>query len=215
MRVFISWSGEKSKQFALLLRKSLPDALQALDPFMSDEDISKGAHGPDELRKEFERVKFAIVCVASDNVKSPWLNFEAGATANAIGKPNVCPLLLDMSPPDLSGPLTMFQAATCSESDVHNLLRSMNQQSPSPITEERLQHSFGKWWPDFERELEKVRKISSGVAVAPRKTDDLVREMLVLVRDQNNAIAEILRRTWTINPAHVPGLGSGLSIGLP
>lgn len=43
MKVFISWSGETSKKVALALKAWLPNVIQALDPWMSDKDIEKGA----------------------------------------------------------------------------------------------------------------------------------------------------------------------------
>ena len=212
MRVFISWSGEKSRHLARLLRNKLPDVLQALDPFMSDEDIPKGAQWPDELKKQFDSVKFAIVCVTSDNMTSPWLNFESGAVSNAIGKPNVCPLLLDLAPADLTGPLASFQAARCSQADVLKLVQSMNKQLPTKLSDERLQYAFGRWWPEFERGLEDGKKIGPEAKPKPRETNEIVRETLLLVREQGEAVAELLNRVPaplylynTTNPFKAPG----------
>ena len=42
MKVFISWSGERSKQMAAALKEWLPTAIQYLEPWMSDTDIHAG-----------------------------------------------------------------------------------------------------------------------------------------------------------------------------
>jgi hypothetical protein len=50
MRVFISWSGNLSRQLGEALRKWLPSALQYVKPYFTPADIDKGARWASEIK---------------------------------------------------------------------------------------------------------------------------------------------------------------------
>ena len=90
---------------ATLLREWIPSVLQSVEPFISSESIDKGSRWGAELSSALEVSTFGIVCLTRENVASPWVTFEAGALSRGIEKGNVCPLLIDLAPADLIGPL--------------------------------------------------------------------------------------------------------------
>ena len=61
MKVFISWSGECSKKVALLFRDWLPTVIQAIDPFVSSEDIEKGARWNTDIAQELKESSFGLI----------------------------------------------------------------------------------------------------------------------------------------------------------
>src|SRR5262245_45225034 len=109
MKVFISWSGERSKSIATELTGWLKMVIQNVEPWMSN-DIDPGSRWAGELADALRDAKFAILCLVPENLANPWVLFEGGAVSGAIGKPLVCPYLFGMDYADLSYPLAQFQA---------------------------------------------------------------------------------------------------------
>jgi TIR domain len=96
MKVFLSWSGETSHAIAIALRDWLPSVIQFVEPYVSSEDIDKGARWSTDIAKELESSGYGILCVTPENTESPWLNFEAGALSKSIDKSRVSPLIVGL-----------------------------------------------------------------------------------------------------------------------
>ena len=96
MKVFISWSGERSRLMAQALAEWFPRVIQAVQPWVSDDNITKGERWSTRIGTSLSEHKIGIVCVTPENYQAPWLLFEAGALSKVIGDAKVCPLLLGM-----------------------------------------------------------------------------------------------------------------------
>jgi len=59
------------------------------------EHIEKGRRGTHEIASALQGCSCGIFLVTSANVSAPWINFEAGALAKAVGINRVFTLLLD------------------------------------------------------------------------------------------------------------------------
>ena len=94
MKVFLCWSGERSRQVAQALNDWLPTVIQAVEPWMSG-DIGKGVRWGPEVSAELEESRVGIICLASDNLGNPWILFEAGAVSKTKDA-SVCTFLLDL-----------------------------------------------------------------------------------------------------------------------
>jgi TIR domain-containing protein len=142
MKVFISWSGTASQKLARQLKDWLPTVIQAVEPFMSEVDIEKGARWSDKLAAELESGQYGIVCLTPDNKDAAWLHYEAGAISKTIKDARVAPLLFDLAPSDIRGPLSSFQCTSYQKDEVRKLLNSINSMSEKPLAEQTLTSIF-------------------------------------------------------------------------
>jgi hypothetical protein len=110
MKVFISWSGPRSKTFALYVHEWLKAAVQRAEPWMSERDIQPGQRWNEEISSRLKDTNFGIICLTPENLNAPWLLFEAGALAKAVDSAHVVPLLFGMRKAQLTFPLAQFQA---------------------------------------------------------------------------------------------------------
>lgn len=103
-KIFISWSGENSKQIAKELKNTLENDIFAntgLECFVSDVDISSGDDWWNKIKKELKTCKLGIVCITKENLKAPWIFFESGAMVARDLK--VIPLLINCGFNSLNG----------------------------------------------------------------------------------------------------------------
>ena len=158
MKVFLSWSGHKSHQVALVLRDWLPSVIQSLTPYVSSEDIDKGARWSTDIAKELEDSTFGILCVTKDNLEAPWLLFEAGALSKMMDKSSVCPFIFDLKRAEVKGPILQFQSTIFDKDDVKKLLLTLNKAcGDAGLKEELLSKTFDVWWPNLEESLEAIK----------------------------------------------------------
>lgn len=75
MKIFISWSGERSKYIAVALKEWLPLVLHDLKPWVSDKDITAGERWAQAVAGELDTSNFGILCVTPENVKNEWILF--------------------------------------------------------------------------------------------------------------------------------------------
>ncbi|MEU0277196.1 TIR domain-containing protein [Streptomyces sp. NPDC006195] len=198
MKVFLSWSGERSKKTAEALWSWLPDVLQYINPWLSSLDISAGRRGVREITDELSETNFGIICVTPENQNSTWINFEAGALSKQVDGGYVVPFLVGMRTTDLISPLSQFQAVVGgSKEDAQKFLFDINDAAGSlAISRERLERAFQRSWPEFERSMRSIREASSGdgLSDAVRRSEaDMTEEILLISRQLDHRMAEIER----------------------
>ena len=126
MKVFISWSGEESRELGETFRKWIPSVIQMAQPYFTPNDIEKGARWNTEISKELEESSIGIICLTRQNLEKPWLLFEAGALSKSIDRACVCPILFGIDSSDISGPLAHFQCTQFQKNEIKSLLDTIN-----------------------------------------------------------------------------------------
>lgn len=191
MQIFISWSGDKSRDTAEALRKWIPHVLQGVSPFVSSRDLSAGTRWAVEIAEKLKDAEFGLVCVTRGNQREPWLNFEAGAIAKKLDVSRVVPLAIDLPPAEISHPLGQFQATRLDSEGIREVVKSINEASPSPLSPESLVAAIEKWWPDLEEDLQRIEETSYRHQDEPSPPDRSDREMLEEVLDTLRALSRV------------------------
>lgn len=183
MKVFLSFSGSRSKHVAQALSGWLPQILHPIDCWFSD-DIRSGQDWMSAILLGIASSDLGVICVTRANQERPWLNFEAGACAGVSKTKVAVPYLIDFEEIlELKKPMEGLQFRRASKEETLRLVLDINQSREDDLqrTEEELQKGFDKWWPDLEVELEAARRIDDG-RVESRQMEDKVDEVLSMLR---------------------------------
>jgi hypothetical protein len=205
MKLFLSWSGKLSHTVADALVWWIPQVLHAVKPWISSQDIEKGARWFEEIGESLSTTDFGILCLTASNLVEPWILFEAGALSKSLGQARVCPLLINIKNSDLTGPLTQFNTSGITKDEICKLVEALNNRlsSENKRTDSQLQEALDVWWPRLESRLAEAISTTlseeSNKTVAPkRKVEDLLDEILELSR---TSVQQLVRFSATAERA--------------
>jgi hypothetical protein len=181
MKVFISWSGDYSKQLAEAIHWWLPKVLNPVDAYFSDIDIEAGARWYHSIVDNLERSDAGLVILTPENITRQWIMFEAGALARSVTQARVCPILFDITKSELNlngGRLSFFQAVEFTEDDFRKLQKTINN---GRLGEADLKEVFDVWWPKLKQRIETIAAAPQPALKEP--TDkEVLREILGITR---------------------------------
>ncbi|UXP32323.1 toll/interleukin-1 receptor domain-containing protein [Reichenbachiella agarivorans] len=201
MKVFISWSGDLSKKIAESFRQWIPGVIQAVKPYYTPDDITKGTRWGTEIAKELDDSKVGIICLTRENLLSPWIMFEAGALSKNLEQSKVCPLLFGIDPADIQGPLIQFQAAKFSKVEMKKVVKMINSElGEHSLASDILDGVFEMWWPKLDKEIKDLlsKGLDQGNDTDLRSEREMLEEILYLSREIS--IERKRRRDGFIHP---------------
>lgn len=191
MKVFISWSGERSKYIAKVFFEWLPEVIQAIEPWMSTE-MDKGVSWDKELSEALASHSIGLFCLTRDNLQSPYLHYEAGAISNLKGSSNIS-FLFDIKHSEVKTALNRFQNVLFERNDVFKILTTINKKLEEAgetfLTQEKLKKSFEKYWSDLESALTSTPELQIKEEKPIRPTEDILEEVLNTVRDIHTGLS--------------------------
>src|SRR5262249_2203724 len=181
MKVFISWSGDYSKQLAAAIYWWLPKVLNPVDVYFSDTDIEVGSRWYHSIVDNHEKSDAGLLILTPENITRQWIMFEAGAMARSVTQARVCPILFGITKSELNlngGPLSFFQAAEFTEDDFRKLQKTINS---GRLGEADLVEVFDAWWPKLKQRIEAIT-IAPQPALKEPSEKELLQEILGLTR---------------------------------
>jgi hypothetical protein len=191
MKAFVSWSGKRSRLVADALCNWLPMILNVVRPYVTSRDLDKGTVWSTEIMSNLADARIGIICLTEENLRAPWILFEAGALSKAVaGPPRVYTYLLGVQPANVPPPLSMFQATIADEADTKEMVRSMNALLvEGRVPDEILDQSFPLLWPRLQ-----VRLLAIPGSVEPepiRPDTEKLDEILEVLRGLAPSVAGI------------------------
>jgi hypothetical protein len=184
MKIFISWSSDRSLLVAEKLKEWLPLVLPYAEPWLSSEDIRKGSRWQAEMSEALQNPAAGILVLTQDNLHSTWLHFEAGAISKAIsgGTSSVCTYLIDLDTATVGPPLGMFQGTRADREDTLRLIKTLNEVAAGEaIPNDRLEKLFSSFWPELDAIVAQA-KMAAAQPKAKRAEYEVLEEILEVVR---------------------------------
>ena len=153
-KIFFCWSKSRSRAIAEAWAKLLPEIIQGVQPVLSTE-FHKGREWSQELRRHLDEARTGIVFLTPENVDAPWIHFEAGALATAVGKRDgdVFTYVYGFDPGRVSGPLSAYQSTVATKEDTQRLVSDLCAQlHRKPPHDEQ----YYAWWIKLHKSLDNV-----------------------------------------------------------
>src|ERR1044072_173177 len=186
LKIFISWSGERSRLVAEVFRDWLPDVLPFTRAWMSSKDIGKGANWEREFDRGLDMAEIGLICLTPENLNSPWILFEAGALSRETSRDYVCTYLHGLRGEDLAPPLSRFQFTEATQEDIRKLVMRINQACREGVMpEDQCNRAFDRCWAELLHKLAAI-DLAFRERERPRVRSDreIIEEILSLVREK-------------------------------
>lgn len=185
MKIFISWSKNKSKLLAIETKKFILNTLKKNVEIFLSPDMYKGTTADNEIHNNLLKSDKCIVCITSDNFKNPWLMYETGVVYGAHFTKQeesvVIPILFEHIP-DWSSwvdkPLNRYVPIQLNEEndnfeearqEFKNFLGKLASESNTNI------EKFDDCWNEY---IKKVKKILQQEQLIPNTCRDLVEQIM-------------------------------------
>jgi hypothetical protein len=153
-KIFLCWSKSRSRAIAKAWASLLPDIIKGVQPILSTE-FQKGKEWSKLLRRVLDEARTGIVFLTPENVDAPWIHFEAGALATAVGSRDgdVFTYVYGFDPGRLAGPLSAYQSTVTTKEDTRRLVlglcAALDREPPD-------EGAYCAWWVKLQKALDSI-----------------------------------------------------------
>jgi hypothetical protein len=185
LKVFISWSGPRSKAVATHVKQWVSQVFQGSVVFMSDEDIKAGTNWSERIKKELADTTVGIVCMTPENQDAKWINYEMGALSKEVtdGGSRVIPLLIGFSSTtEVGQPAASLNMVMLGQDGFKKIATSLNDINAIQRSQVDLDLVSDMWWEKLGPLMEEEAKNVPEAEPAPASEGDMVKEILESVR---------------------------------
>lgn len=154
--VFISWSGEHSKNIAANLKIALEEIFENEDfsAFMSERDIESGTEWFQTIKNHLIESRCAIIVLTKENISAPWILFESGAMAVNHEDKRVIPILFDVNIEEKS-PLSHYNHIKFSKNSFEKMIFDIKSFCGfNKMTKRQLSTVINKSFSEFNKNIE-------------------------------------------------------------
>jgi hypothetical protein len=193
MKVFLSWSGARSRVVAEFLRDWISCVLQGTRPWVSTRDLDRGSLWFGEINDQLKDTTVGVICLTQENKTRPWILFEAGALTKGLSTSRICTFLIDLQPKDIEDPLAQFNHTFPVRESMKGLIETLNNNLGQSALDHRiLMIVFDTYWPQFESEFSRILKDTEAASEAkPREDSDILGEILTNTRQLTNRVSRL------------------------
>ena len=180
MTPLLSWSSDASHEIATYFYTWLPEVIPTIKPWISDQDIAKGERWFSQLLNQLDRSNLSIIFITPENVRSPWVFYEAGFIAAKLDAASVCPFLAGVDIKAVKDtPLGQYQCTKAEKDDTYKLIRTINNHLGEHKHETAvLEEAFNKAWPKLKHRIAKAIAPLKAIQEAIDETEPSIEEGL-------------------------------------
>ena len=192
MKLFLSWSGARSRQIANTYNKWIKYMFPTLETYISTEDIEPGRRWRESIESGLEETYFGMLFLTPENLESRWIYYEAGSLSKGKNDSHVIPMLYQLEAGKLQEPLSAFQSMNFEKHDMLKVVKTINREMAEVMEEPLLKEIFDKWWETWEVEADKfpanIEEIGESIKLKDAAQMDIqgqIEEVLTRLRQQD------------------------------
>ena len=131
MKAYISWSGDLSRKVATTLQHWLTKNIYPIQILDIETDIQIGQSWKMKIDEVFQSTELVIFCVTRNSLNSHWFTYELGYFTSKSNTKAIIPLLVDVEPSEVHGPIAYYQFYGIDNNSIHKLVSKIKDISRS------------------------------------------------------------------------------------